>query len=288
MKGRGAMTEQAELNVVDGHIELEKLPNVRDLGYLRTASGANIRAHRLIRSGALAEASDEDIRVLVDDYQVRTVIDLRTPDEQAGSPDPKDRMPEVSFYDVPILGSTTAGITRAGEQPDIADAPDAPEPPDAFSMMTHDPHQLMMELYGVMLLDDAGVKGYARFFEILLQSDDGAVLWHCSAGKDRAGLATVLLLHVLRVSRDAITADYLVTNRYLADRLDDIRKHMPEQFQDEAALKMLQVFNSADTAFLDAGISAVEQKYGSLDRYLSEALGLDENTRDTLCNRYLE
>lgn len=273
------MTGQDELNENDGHIDLERLPNTRDLGYLRTGSGARIRPRRLIRSGALAEASDEDIRMLVEVYQVKTVIDLRTPDEQANSPDPMDKMPSVDFFDAPILGFSTTGITREDGLPGMI---------KTFSGSTHDPRQLMIELYSNMFVDDIGIRGFTRFFEILAQSGEGAVLWHCSAGKDRAGLATVLLLHILGVSRDAILSDYLVTNRYLANRANDLTKLIPPQYQEKAALQSLQILNSADAAFLDAGIVAVEQEYGSLDTYLAKALGLDEYARKTLCCRYLE
>lgn len=261
-----------------GRIVLENLHNTRDLGYLRTITGQQVTPRKLIRSGALALATSEELHVLVEDYSVRTVIDLRTPDEQIKKPDPQEEMSRVRFVDAPILGFSTTGITREDGLAGMA---------KTLPALDRDPVEVMTKLYPNMLLDDVGIKGFSRFFDELVQNEEGAVLWHCSAGKDRAGLASVLLLTVLEVPHSAIVADYLATNQYLEGRSDELKKLIPTEFLSQSLLQSLQVFNSASETFLSAGLKAVEEQYGSLDTYMHEALNVDADKRALLKSKYL-
>lgn len=261
-----------------GHIALQMLPNVRDLGYLKTASGQRIAGRKLIRAGALIEASATDIDLLVSTYDVQTVVDLRTPDEREQRPDPVDKMPRARFFNVPILGFSATGVTREDGLAGMA---------KGLSALEGNPEQLMLDLYPRMLLEEGGIRGYSHFFKILAEVDEGAVLWHCSAGKDRAGLASFLLLSVLGVCHEAIVLDYLATNQYLSERVDDLKKLIPQKDLSEGLLQSLQVLNSASEAFLDAGVAAVVQEYGSVNSYLERALGVDDGLQELLRKKYL-
>ena len=266
-------TEQAA-----GHIAFDGLLNTRDLGYLSTGSGQRIPLRKLLRSGMLAGASRQDLQRLRDEYELNVVIDFRTAEEQNDYPDPKGDLPGVRFVDAPILNFSTMGITReealAEQFTSIAD-------------ILGDPKHLMGDLYAHMLLDETGRQGYQRFFEVLAKNDRGAVLWHCSAGKDRAGLATVLLLTVLEVPAEAIRADYLATNNYLESREEDFVKKLPFEDPPSQLLDSIHILNTADEAFLNTGIRAIEEEYGSIDGYLKGALGVDEATKELIRKRYL-
>ena len=84
---------------------LEGLPNTRDVGGLPTDDGRYVKHARLLRSGALDHATARDLEVLLDDYQVRTVIDLRTEEERKEHPDPQDGLVGVRFADAPVLSA---------------------------------------------------------------------------------------------------------------------------------------------------------------------------------------
>lgn len=268
----------APVDATDGHITLTGLHNTRDLGYLKTAAGQPLAPHKLIRSGALGLATTDDIDTLVVDFGLRTVVDLRTPEEREKEPDPFDEMPSVHFVDAPILGFSSTGITRENGLVGMT---------KTLATLKRDPKQLMIDLYPNMLLSETGIEGYRKFFDTLIANEKGAVLWHCSAGKDRAGLASVLLLYVLGVSAEDIRADYLATNKYLANREDSLKKLIPDRLLSDSLISALKTLNSADSAFLDAGIKGVEQAYGSVDAYISDALGVDEGIRNLLRSRYL-
>lgn len=262
----------------DGRITLEALPNTRDIGYLKGADGRSVKRARLLRSGALAGATERDLEVLVDEFNVRTVIDLRTEEERREKPDPEDALIDVRFNHAPVLNTETLGITRGGSLRDAL---------KMLRQVQDDPARVMMEIYPRMLLDEASQKGFTQFFDDVLATEEGSVLWHCTIGKDRAGLATMLLLHVLGASPDAIMRDYQATNRYVASRTQEIMDALAAYHLAGTLDDSIHVINSADPRFLGAAIDAVNREFGSLDTYVEEALGITADKRAELRARYL-
>ena len=84
----------------------------------------------------------------------------------------------------------------------------------------------MMVIYHQLAYDEYCQSQYAQFFELLTEEREGAILWHCSAGKDRVGIATALLLTFLGFDYETVMQDYLLTNQYV----------MPEALAAEKAL----------------------------------------------------
>ena len=262
----------------DGHIELEGLPNTRDIGGIRAADGRCVKHARLPRSGALAGATERDLKVLLDDFDVRTVIDLRTEEERREKPDPEDGLEGVRFEDAPVLNTSTLGVTREGGIKGAL---------KMLRAVQDDPAQIMMDIYERMVLDEASQRGFASFFDDVLDTPDGAVLWHCTIGKDRAGLAAMLLLHVLGASHEDILRDYEATNRYVASRTEDIMDALATYHLAGKLDKSIQVINAADPRFLRAALDAIDREFGGLDAYVEKALGITDEKRDALRARYL-
>lgn len=262
----------------DGHIELEGLPNTRDIGGIRAADGRYVKHARLLRSGALAGATERDLEVLLDDFDVRTVIDLRTEEERREKPDPEDGLEGVRFEDAPVLNTSTLGVTREGGIKGAL---------KMLRAVQDNPAQIMMDIYERMVLDEASQRGFASFFDDVLDTRDGTVLWHCTIGKDRAGLAAMLLLHVLGASHDDILRDYEATNRYVASRTEDIMDALASHHLAGKLDKSIQVINSADRRFLQAALDAIDREFGGLDAYVEKALVITDEKRDALRARYL-
>lgn len=262
----------------DGHIELEGLPNTRDLGGIRGADGRVIEPGRLIRSGELSDATERDLEVLVDEFALRTVVDLRTEQERREKPDPQDALDGVRFVDAPVLSMSTLGITREGGLKGAL---------KMLQAVQEDPVRVMEDIYPSMILDEDSQRGFAKFFQAVLNADEESVLWHCTIGKDRAGLATALLLQALGVSREAIMADYLATNRYVQSHTSGLLDVLETYHVADKLEKSLHVLNSADPRFLLSALDAAERAYGSLDAYLEQAVGVSPDMRDELQRRYL-
>lgn len=290
------LPDVADVDPVDGHIDLEGLYNTRDLGGIEAADGCHIKPRMLLRSAALAGATEHDAKALIDDFHLRKVLDLRTEEERQKKPDPEDLFEGVEFIDVPILNTQALGITRESGIKGLL---------DAAKSIEADPAQMMIRIYPNMLLDERSMQGYKRFFDELLKdegapldhdplpedepyADEGSILWHCSAGKDRAGLAAVLLLHVLGVSDERILEDYLATNKHLESRTQEILDTLATYHMAERLDGSVRVLNSADERFLRAALDAVNERYGDLDTYLEQALDVTPEKKEALRVKFLE
>lgn len=242
-----------------GRIAFEKLPNTRDLGGMRGADGRAIKAGLLLRSGALGFASDADLALLDRSYHLALVVDLRNDEELAERPDPMDALPHARYVRANILPERTEGITQ--EEHDRAEAAfrAAEETGDRFS--------LMQTFYPFIVNNPGGIAGYRLLFQELLATEEGAALWHCSVGRDRCGMASVLVEHALGVAPKDIEADYLATNLY-------------------APLEVTLDFPAAHGS-LHAALEALDRDWGGIDGYLRDALGVTADDIATLRARYL-
>ncbi|MEG0375810.1 MAG: tyrosine-protein phosphatase, partial [Raoultibacter sp.] len=280
----------------DGHIELESLYNTRDLGGIETSDGRHVKPRMLIRSALLADATEHDAKSLIDDFRLRKVIDFRTEEERLKRPDPEDLFLGVSFIDIPVLNTQALGITREGGIKGLI---------EAAKSLEADPAEIMIKIYPSMLLNERSMQGYAAFFDELLKDEgaplgsdpligdasahaEGSVLWHCSAGKDRAGLAAALLLYVLGVPYERILADYLATNKYIESHTQEILDMLATYHMAERLDGSVRVLNSADERFLNAAFDSVKEQYGDIDTYLREALGITSEKVEALRAKYLE
>jgi protein-tyrosine phosphatase len=121
--------------------------------------------------------------------------------------------------------------------------------------------ELMKDLYRSLVNDQAN--RFAEFFQHLLRAE-GPLVFHCTAGKDRTGVAAALVLLALGVSRDLVMQDYLLTNELLR----------PSPFGPRAPPEALAVLWQVQESFLDAALDAVEVDHGGVERYLTHRLGL--------------
>ena len=260
-----------------GRINFMSLPNTRDLGGLKTKEGRRIKEKKLLRSGALFEADHQDIEKLSSDYSLSKVIDLRTVEERFQKPDPIGLFSRLTYSSIPLIDGATLGITRERKEKSTE---------SMFEFMK-DPIAEMERVYVKVVLSDSGKQGLGRFFDELLEPGDGAVLWHCSLGKDRVGISTALLLYSLEVPEQSIVEDYLATNNFTKSFTEDTEKKLGEIDADPALVEAIRILNSARAGFLTATVEAIELHHGSLDAYLSEALGVDSEKKEALQEKFL-
>ena len=190
--------------------------NLRDLGGICTATGQKIKKGFLVRSANLSEAAEEDLS------GISAVIDLRTTREREEVP---DKLYGRESVHVPIFDEIKTGISheRRAER-------ERKGPPD------------MGSLYVWMMRDHRD--SFARALRAIMNHDfsSGAVLWHCTEGKDRCGLTTALLLELLGVERSVIMEDYLRTNVTSIPRAEGIRERVRAERGDEAAEGVYRAF----------------------------------------------
>ncbi len=256
---------QAAGHIDNGRIAFEGLPNTRDLGGMPAADGRRIRPRALLRSGLLERGTVRDLARLRDEYDLKLDIDLRTDEECAERPDPIDAFPGMRFVHLPVFQEPAAGVSRSDDDMERVRA--------EVMRGEVEPAQLMISLYPHVVLDDMGIAAYRSFFEEIFALDEGAALWHCTAGKDRCGMAAVLMETVLGVPWEVIQADYMATNRFYGLVVNDGVPSDP--------------FEGVDARYLAAATEALDREFGGILPYTEQALAVDADARETLRARYL-
>ena len=221
-------------------IDLDGAVNVRDLGELATDDGRLTAPGRLLRGDNLQDLSPADVRRLVHDIGLTTVIDLRSPQEVAAEgPGPLTRVPSVRHLYHSLLPELGQATDAAADPPGDADGPaaDADGPAaDADGPASVAARALAIRRRDVALAlspDDARVGYYDGYLEDRpdqvvaalrgIAHSPGAALVHCAAGKDRTGVVVALALTAVGVRRDAVIADYAATAERMHAVLDRLR-----------------------------------------------------------------
>lgn len=243
---------------------------------MKTADGRVIKSGLLIRSGHLADVTESDSAQLA--AAVRTIVDFRTDGERKEQPD--RNIPGCSNIHIPIVESLTAGISREK----MADR-------EVFSLLLLKPvqaRQYICDMYRGFAGDFA-VRQYSRFLKLLLDTD-GCALWHCTAGKDRAGIASALIEEILGVDRKDIISDYLMTNGYLEKDVSSLIRFIKKMngTDNELADEALGYLLGAKEEYILSFYSAVDEKYGSFDEFIIYGLGIGDSEKYALREKYLE
>ncbi len=252
-------------------LALEGAPNVRDLGGYQTAAGGITRWGRIFRAGRLSSLTPADQQVL-SIYNIGTVCDFRRADEYQ--------------RDITSLGATSAANIHNLEISPGSQSGSLEE------MEGRGAGQIDFAQWMVMVNRELALYHFDTFrqmFRLLLAEEQGAFLFHCSAGKDRTGFAAALILAALDVPYDTIMEDYLLTREYYPPpgELD----YLVEKYvgaHSDVDTSVFEAMMDSRQEYLDAALNAVESEYGGMDNYLSGPIGLTEQDRKILIERYVE
>ena len=169
------------------HIPLNGSYNIRDLGGYPTATGPTAW-RRILRADSLHRLDDQAMLAL-HEMGCDTVIDLRRTEETTAQPNPfATAMPQVQYHNISLF-----------------------EGLDPLTTVDTDSADLLLDIYR-LALTERGAE-FATILRIIAQAE-GAVLFHCTAGKDRTGMIAALLLLLAGATRDTVIADYALTGDY--------------------------------------------------------------------------
>ncbi len=268
IKGHHMTTESPRI------IRLAGVQNLRDIGGYQTTGGGVVRWGKVFRSGHLSDMTDAcGMEMLARDVEV--VIDFRSEPEKKLHPVHWTSMWSPDYVAHPIGGNAAAwvhamfeGLSKGGGVEGVRE-----------------------QFIGAFeTIPIANADGLAGFFQAVLNAPErGAVLYHCTAGKDRTGIATALLLDILGVDRTTIMDDFLLTNRAvnLAEKSKSLAELISLKTDANVTADMVMPMVGVEDAFLAAMYDVIDRDYGSMDAYVRDGLKLGDAEITALRDRFV-
>lgn len=261
-------------------IGLEGVPNARQLGSYVSKDGRRIKHGVLIRSGVLSKASDHDLKLLKEKYHVNYVFDLRTAYEVNHWPD--RHIEGATYVNMPIADDDNNFYQL------IMDAPgDTSEEKLIHFAMNPKANGMMKQLYLGMVSDEYCQLQFAALLDRILRSE-GTMLWHCTQGKDRTGLATAFLLSALGFDRKTIIEDFALTNVPYQQNIDKLTLKLKALGAPSYAFEAIQAEEGVNVKNFEAALDYIDQEFGSMENYIKEIFVLTEDELNTLKDKFLE
>ena len=243
-------------------IKLERQDNFRDLGGYKTADGRIVRWGQVYRSGQLNRLSDSDVSKLKD-LKIRTAIDLRSMEEVESTG--KDRLPDdTRGINFPI---DIASVFRE----------DKPK-----SRSFADSDDFMLKATRSMMVNRTGT--YSALIHEIADPDSRPIVFHCTAGKDRTGVGAAILLTLLGVPWETVRNDYLISNDFRKAVNEKGLKVLREELAKRKGIPSEQVdmTNYEGTYlvkpdYIDAAHDEIIQRFGSMEAYIRNGLGISDD-----------
>ncbi len=252
--------------VAERHISLQGIRNFRDIGGYETADGRTVRWGTLYRSGKLSLATDEDL-ACISNLGIKRVFDLRTPSEDQLRLEENAIALGAQVNNLPMISDRILKIMKAvslgspGEQHNI------------------NAEELVIELYRSFVTD-----ANSHCNDLIQTISDPVnlpALFHCNMGKDRTGFVSAITLLALGVSKETVYNDFMLSCQYIS--VDD-EALLPASI--DVALKRALLKTRGE--YLEGAFETIDKQFGSVDAYLHEGLGLNEQKIDNLRNTLLE
>ena len=257
--------------------DYRKLPftgahNFRDLGGYKTEDGRTVKWGKIYRSDNLHSLTDEDLKYMKR-LNIKSVVDFRSLEERKSEPDRLN--PDMTQVLLPI-----------NFQPKELDDDSIKNIIKDLTFGDLDSSNLLRD-FNIVIVEEFAEE-YKNFFRYIIENNAEPLVFHCTAGKDRAGFASAMILTILGVPREKVIEDYLLTNTYVKDHVDDKMLEIELKTFFRADTDNLRKINLVEERYIQAAFDTIDSKWGGMDRYVSEALNLNEEDILKLQDFYLE
>lgn len=269
------------------NLKLTGVSNARQLGgYL--IGDKHVKPDALLRTANLSTATEEDIELLEQTYKVALVFDFRSSYERSLSPD-RELLDCENIW-LPCLEKSVKGMdSRPQADPAKKHSTEA-----MGAMILENLSQPMMKqlaegMYQMIAFDEEVQAHYATFLQRLATLPEGrSALWHCSQGKDRAGCASAFLLAALGADRKLIVEDFARSNDNYRELVAKLVAAAKEKGHTDEEIEVIYALVGVSVPYFEQMLDMIDQRYGSIDNYLTTALKCDANLREQLRKRFLE
>lgn len=259
-------------------LKLKKLNNTRDLGGMPAEGGKKIAYGKLLRSGKLYKLHKKTQNKLLA-MKLTDIIDLRTDLEREKYP--STVMEGVNYHILPLMCTATTGITYSRSM-----AATMREESQRISSEFGTADNYMHSMYEIILFSDYSRPLLTKFFKILIEAE-GCVLWHCNGGKDRTGIAAMLVEWLLGVDENTIVKDYNASEKFqkrvrraqkFGLKISPIAKNFKA---------ILYALMDAKPQYIRGAMNEIKTRYNTVAEYCIQALGITPAEIEIIKNKYL-
>lgn len=249
---------------------IRKVVNFRTTGNIRNMEGRTLRQGLLYRSGHLHKLKRSSFRD-IERLGIREVVDLRNSKEIAQK---QDHLPNEIIY------KNYSAFEDEGDQ-----LGQAKKLVLKGKVKGSDADKRMTDFYKEYVTENPEV--IRKIITEIMESDQ-PVLYHCTAGKDRTGIVTALILTILKFDRKSIYNEYLLSNNY---RENLVRKRLSlantlHFLYPKMDIQVLEKLSWVEKRYLESAFDEITRKYGSTDVYINEILGISENKRNEYIQKF--
>ena len=251
-------------------VRLRGAHNVRDIGGYKTIDGRLVKRGLLYRADGLHRLTQKDVQTL-DSLGIQSAVDFREEKEHLRKPDRLPAGVRQTWLPIDVGGYELRQEVRAA----IAGTAEG----DLSDVMVRVGRELI----------EGHSKVYAAWLAAMATEDDALPqIFHCTAGKDRTGLAAALLLRILGVPSETVIEDYELSNRYLDQLSRRVIRRVRLVSLFRADGKVIRPLLVADRRYLQASFDAIHAGWGNFDSYVEAGLGLGQADVEKLKARILE
>ena len=236
-------------------LSISSVSNFRDV-----AIGPKMKKNLLFRCAKLSTLNSEDI-VKLENIKPYAIIDFRDPKEIKKAPDNLSESLFKKYVSLPISANTLNRMVD--EKKNQGD-----------NRLTYE--KIMEESYKLYLNNHKHV--WKEFINILLNSNSDPIIFHCSAGKDRTGIASYIIQSLLNSSIELIYENYLLSNQLLSSIAATAEQTTSSKNDDlKITNVMLKALGKVQKSYLNSAINEIKEKYQTLEMYIFNELGFNEN-----------
>jgi len=257
-------------NETEKVIHLKKVTNFRTVGNIKNTEGRTLKEGRFYRSAHLHKLKKRSFDRF-DELGIKEIIDLRNSKEIAQKP---DQIPAENTY------KKYSAFEDEGDQ-----LSQAKKLVLKGKVNASDADKRMIDFYREYVTENP--ETIKTIITEVLESKD-PVLYHCTAGKDRTGIITALILTILKFDKETIYNDYLLSNNY---RKDLVQKRLRlantlHFLYPKMDLQVLEKLSWVEKRYLDAAFEEINKKYGSADAYIQQVLGISDTKRNEYIQKF--
>jgi protein-tyrosine phosphatase len=252
------------------NLGINSVPNLRDLGGYKTTDGSTVISGLVFRSNQLSAITPDDMQKIAD-LRLKNAFDLRTTEERDKRPE--ELPPGVNYVVLDVLADSPqegpAQLERLMQDPKMANTVLGGGKVEAG----------FQKSYREFVSLPSAQREFSKLFLALGDQNQLPALFHCTTGKDRTGWAAAALLTLLGVPKDVVMEDYLRSNDYILPAYKKVIDAFVVAGGDSTLPPSIL---GVKKEYLEAAFDEMQTKYGTLNKYFSEGLGIDASQQKAI------